>query len=1100
MDRDHLSSISSVILPARLDIDYIETGLQIRRLTHPAGNVSGKVLPFRSRGRNCRRLLVSGLEGQQIIIELGSYRDTYDLTVTGIVRAREANLSGSRLTLEDAYFRNTNSHPINSFRPIREQVHAHWADGIHYRQEKLNLDGTVKQQGFRPPQLGALHAIASHWTIADEPGLVVMPTGTGKTEVMIAAAIAAQASRLLVIVPTDALRQQTAEKILCYGLLRKFGLISEMPYPIVGILSSKPEARHFAALKICNVIVTTMSSIGLAKSDVQHRFASLFSHIFFDEAHHGEAATWKKFRTHCKPARVLLFTATPFREDGKSIDGKIIYDFPLSAAQQQSYFKPIRFVEVFEPDHTASDHAIAEKAVARLREDLAAGHNHILMARTFSIDAAKHLYNNIYQPLYNGLSPILIHSKTPRKDAVLSAIKAGKHKIIVCVDMFGEGFDLPNLKVAALHSVHKSLGITLQFIGRFARSADGVGNATFVANTADDGVPESLENLYREDANWNDLLADLSFDAINPQAQLSALVNNLAPADPEARTLDVSTLALRPKISAQVFKTSAFHPERFKKAFRASQIIHQPQISRRDNLLMLIVKQRETLDWTDSRSIAADTWDLYIAYYDPQKQFLYVHCSRKGNAASALAKAVAIDPQLISGETVFKTFAGLQRLILHSVGLTSRSRNVRYQMYAGLDVRNAIDPLLQQDKMKSNVTGVGYENGNRYTVGCSRKGKIWSMAAGSLAQWRTWCDRMGEKLSNANSQANDFLRFTLIPSVISLLPDSEALLVDWPDQLFESAHFRFEVVDGAKTYDFHDCELSLETWQGGSSQFRFILRAGADLEISLELQILPQDGADDDSSFQVRCFAGPIVMIRMGSITSDIVTFFNENPPLVRLADGSQLSGNILLKPREALPDTFDRHQIQILDWRGINFRNESQWRNGVVRTNSIQERFMRHLETSSATFIIDDDDTGESADLVAIEELEDTIAVYLWHCKYAHGDDPGRRAKDLYELCGQAEKSVKWTWSLDGLVKHLIIRESRHRRGRPTRFLRGSSQALVTLRKASRRKYVRFHIGIVQPGLSKNNVPAEHLAIIGAANSFIQTVTDNPLLVYGSH
>jgi len=29
--------------------------------------------------------------------------------------------------------------------------------------------------------------------------------------------------------------------------------------------------------------------------------------------------------------------------------------------------------------------------------------------------------------------------------------------------------------------------------------------------------------------------------------------------------------------------------------------------------------------------------------------------------------------------------------------------------------------------------------------------------------------------------------------------------------------------------------------------------------------------------------------------------------------------------------------------------------------------------------------------------------------------------------------------------------------------------------------------VGIVQPGLSRGNVPADHLAIIGAAGSFIQ-------------
>ena len=75
-----------------------------------------------------------------------------------------------------------------------------------------------------------------------------------------------------------------------------------------------------------------------------------------------------------------------------------------------------------------------------------------------------------------------------------------------------------------------------------------------------------------------------------------------------------------------------------------------------------------------------------------------------------------------------------------------------------------------------------------------------------------------------------------------------------------------------------------------------------------------------------------------------------------------------------------------------------------------------------------------------------------------------GERAADLYELCGQAEKSTKWTWSLENLVKHLVVRESKHGRGRPSRFIRGSLSGLVTLRKSARKKFVVFRVGIVQP------------------------------------
>ena len=53
--------------------------------------------------------------------------------------------------------------------------------------------------------------LAARTTEPDEPMTVVMPTGTGKTETMLAV-FAADPKRTLVMVPSDALRQQIAAK------------------------------------------------------------------------------------------------------------------------------------------------------------------------------------------------------------------------------------------------------------------------------------------------------------------------------------------------------------------------------------------------------------------------------------------------------------------------------------------------------------------------------------------------------------------------------------------------------------------------------------------------------------------------------------------------------------------------------------------------------------------------------------------------------------------------------------------------------------------------------------------------------------------------
>ena len=74
-----------------------------------------------------------------------------------------------------------------------------------------------------------------------------------------------------------------------------------------------------------------------------------------------------------------------------------------------------------------------------------------------------------------------------------------------------------------MHDKYKSLPITLQFIGRFARTSEGLGNATFITNIANDDIAESLKELYSQDADWNTMLNDLSSKEISKEIVLQDL-------------------------------------------------------------------------------------------------------------------------------------------------------------------------------------------------------------------------------------------------------------------------------------------------------------------------------------------------------------------------------------------------------------------------------------------------------------------------------------------------------------------------------------------------------------------------------------------------
>jgi Type III restriction enzyme, res subunit len=132
------------------------------------------------------------------------------------------------------------------------------------------------RDGLRPPQLGGVHAVLGFWTTAStEPATVVMPTGTGKTETMLALFAVARPELLLVVVPSDALRAQIAAKFESFGVLQALEVVNRASLrPCVGHLrhgfGAVADAAVFASL--CNVIVTTPSALNASSTESRREF------------------------------------------------------------------------------------------------------------------------------------------------------------------------------------------------------------------------------------------------------------------------------------------------------------------------------------------------------------------------------------------------------------------------------------------------------------------------------------------------------------------------------------------------------------------------------------------------------------------------------------------------------------------------------------------------------------------------------------------------------------------------------------------------------------------------------------------------------------
>jgi hypothetical protein len=209
----------------------------------------------------------------------------------------------------------------NGWHAESEAIRATWKGNFRYQKEEHGPDGSLVRAGLRAPQYGALHSIAAHWSLDADLATVVMPTGTGKTETMIAALVAETDGVMMVVVPTRALKEQTIRKFETLGLLRELGCLgTSARNPIVGKVLHRPTTEQdvdfFAG---CNVIIGNVQA--LAQGTAAEHAAEMAKSVrvlVVDEAHHVAANTWNEFRAKFSNRRILQFTATPIDAMGCS--------------------------------------------------------------------------------------------------------------------------------------------------------------------------------------------------------------------------------------------------------------------------------------------------------------------------------------------------------------------------------------------------------------------------------------------------------------------------------------------------------------------------------------------------------------------------------------------------------------------------------------------------------------------------------------------------------------------------------------------------------------------------------------------------------------
>lgn len=977
-------------------------------------------------------------------------------------------------------------HPLDKWPSLPQEISESWEHQFRFVGENVATD----TPGLRPPQLGAIHAVAAHLIVSTKPCTVVMPTGTGKTDTMIALLVYLRCSQVLLIVPNDVLRSQSASEFMELGCLREVQAVSAATAgPIVGLLRKgiqrRAEARSLT--RAANVLITTPQILKNCSTEAMAEIVSSTSHLFIDEAHHIAAPTWAEIRSAFEDKPTVQFTATPYRRDGRLVDGKIVFNYPLGRAQEDGYFRHIDLLEIEEYDEEKVDEHIALKAIERLREDEKNGFNHLILARTKPRSQAEKLAQ-LYRVLAPDLHAVAIYSGLPvaEKKERLASIESGKSKILVCVDMFGEGFNQPNLKIAAMHKIHKSLPITVQFIGRFTRHAKGVGDASIVLNLADPQVSSDLQSFYSFGADWNAVLRRKSETVIEREISLQDLIESFKGTLPKHLPL----WNLRPGLSTVLFSSDA--PKWSSTTFAESlpesaECWHA--VSDKDRTAIAVIASENEVKWGKYRDIKDLQWTLVLAYWNEDKNLLFIYSSDYDAVnCDAIAKSLlGSDVKPVTGQPVFRIFSDVKRPMVRNLG-AAKSGSVRYTMYFGPDVTEGLSQIEKASSEVSNLFGWGFESGNRVTFGCSvRKGKIWSHSGGSIACWRSWCDAIGEKLNNSSLDFATLLKDFLRPEELHDRYQSAPLYIEWGEGILKSVEQRVKIFFGKVECALTEVDLTVTEFSD-SGPIKFSINSGsliADYQLKFELS---PDGTVVTPVYER--VKGPEISIQVGSgQRKTLVERVVRDPLVVTYADGSFSYNEFLVKCTNQ--GELNKERLNSLEWENIDIKNESQ---GPERDiTSIQHRVCE-LISEDFELIYNDDASGEAADVIAIKEDSKSKEIFLQliHCKFSSEDTPGSRIADFYEVCGQAQKCIKWKHGgFRALAEHMRRREQNWNKNGHTRFIKGDLRLLKLLEQISRASRLSLEVTIVQPGLSGGIASVDVLRLLGGTELYLRETAD---------
>ncbi len=403
--------------------------------------------------------------------------------------------------------------PVPSYLTWDERVRAWRTEAINYfrlREDAIARHLSLHDEAERffdcpplrlnlPPLRPDQEAAVAAWERSGQRGVIVKPTGTGKTEIALAI-IARHQSSALIVTPLRDLMYQWQRRI-------KHGLGFD-----AGVLG---DGRQ----EIWPITVTTYDSAWIHMKEIGNRFRL----IVYDEAHHLPGLTLHESALDCLAPMRLGLTATPERADGRDrmlieLIGPFVFEEGIRQARGKTlaYYAiirvPIYLTEAEQSEFDRLSRKIRAYVARRRREGRRFDWKEDLAKLSRTDSEAKEILRCYMRKLAlihrsaeklrvvedilrfhpteqcviftaanrmaldvsaRFLIPALTaHSDKHERNAVLDSFAKGTLRAIVACEVLNEGWDAPAAKVGIVLGGEKGAREAVQRLGRLIRRSE----------------------------------------------------------------------------------------------------------------------------------------------------------------------------------------------------------------------------------------------------------------------------------------------------------------------------------------------------------------------------------------------------------------------------------------------------------------------------------------------------------------------------------------------------------------------------------------------------------------------------------------------------